>query len=175
MSLSQTKLFNTWEEYYPKVYGYFLRRVNNQTDVEDLTSVTLTAFLEKLRSEMEIKNKNGFLWKIAHNQLCVFIKNKSKNPISVSVDEGSFAENFDMEVEETKSDYLEKRLEGLHKCIQNVLTGESYQIVFEIILKDKKSQEVASLLNLKADTVRQKLKRSLNKIRSKCKAVWQTI
>jgi hypothetical protein len=37
MPLSQTKLFNTWEEYYPKVYGYFLRRVNNHTDVEDLT------------------------------------------------------------------------------------------------------------------------------------------
>jgi RNA polymerase sigma-70 factor (ECF subfamily) len=174
MSLSQTELFNIWEEYYPKVYGYFLRRVDNHTDVEDLTSITLTAFLEKLRSEEEIKNKNAFLWKIAHNQLCVFIKNKSKSPITVSVDEASFVENFDIRVEETKSEYLQKRFEALHKCIQNILTGENYQIVFEIIIKDKKSPEVASLLNLKPDTVRQKLKRSLNKIRSKCKTVWQT-
>lgn len=174
MSLSETQLLNTWKEYYPKVYSYFLRRVDNRMDIEDLTSVTLTAFLEKLRSELEIKNKHAFLWKITHNQLCLFIRNKSKNPISISVDVQSFVDNFDTEVENTRSDYLETRFQFLHKCIQKVLKGESYQIVSEIILNDKKSPEVAQSLNLKASTVRQKLKRSLAKIRNKCKAVWQT-
>jgi DNA-directed RNA polymerase specialized sigma24 family protein len=26
-----------WSEYYPKVYGYFFRRLNSREDVEDLT------------------------------------------------------------------------------------------------------------------------------------------
>ena len=32
---------NLFEIHYPKIYGYFFRRVNNQVDVEDLTMITI--------------------------------------------------------------------------------------------------------------------------------------
>jgi hypothetical protein len=32
--MTQKQIQNNWEEYYPKVFGYFFRRLNNQADVE---------------------------------------------------------------------------------------------------------------------------------------------
>ena len=57
-TITESSLFALWDELYPKVYAYFLRRVDNRLDVEDLTSITLTSFLEKYRRNPDkINNK----------------------------------------------------------------------------------------------------------------------
>jgi DNA-directed RNA polymerase specialized sigma24 family protein len=68
-----------WEIYYPKVYGYFFRRLNNRLDVEDLTSLVLSQFFQTLLDQEKasrILNQNAYLWKIARNQLATFIDTK---------------------------------------------------------------------------------------------------
>jgi len=173
MHLEQNDLFNIWEEYYPKVYGYFLRRVENRMDVEDLTSITLTGFLQKIQQdEKSIENKHAFLWRIAHNQLCLFIKSKSKNPIAINIESENLPDVEDSGAENQRSKSFQDRLDSLQKCIQKTISGEDYIIVCEIILADKKSPEVAQKLNLQPATVRQRFSRGLKKIREKCKAIW---
>ena len=164
-----------WLEYHPKVYGYFFRRVNNRQDVEDLTSITLSVFVEKiLNPNILIKSPQGFLWKIAHNQLLVFINLKSKNAIAVTTFEDF--ENYkpeEISVETTQAQSLKFRKEKLLECVQNQLSETELYIVKKLIMDDIKAVDLARQTKQKPENIRQKLSRSLKKLRDKCKKIWE--
>ena len=172
--MSYTNINYEWEFYYPKVYGYFFRRVDNRLDVEDLTSLVLSQFLEIILDEQKsvrILNKNAYLWKIAHNQLVTFINTKSKQIVSVGLND-SF-EIIDERAELEKSSYYRNRIENLLHCIKQNLNGTDFNIVNLSLVEDRKSPEVAVILNLTALNVRKRLSRSVSKLKDKCKNVWQ--
>ena len=175
-TITESSLFALWDELYPKVYAYFLRRVDNRLDVEDLTSITLTSFLEKYRRNPDkINNKYAFLWKIAHNQLCLFIKTKSKNFIPISLENEMEEKNIDIEVENYRSSELQKRIEKLIQCVETNLKNPELQIVKRVIMNDEKSVNLSQELNLTPANIRQKLSRSLKKLKTKCQSVWLEI
>lgn len=158
-----------WDEYYPKVFGYFYRRVNNRQDVEDLTSLTLVGFFAAIQRS-EAVSQNALIWRIAHNQLVNFIRTKSKNPISIDF---STDENIlDEKVENIRSDNYIYKMEALLQCINNQLTDEQKSIVQSSIIDDKKSHDIAIEMNMTASNVRQILSRSINKLKAKCKQLW---
>lgn len=158
-----------WNDYYPKVYGYFFRRLNNREDVEDLTSVCLSTFFTKfLDSPDQIKNPTAYLWKIVYNQLNLFLRNKMKNPIPIGIDDDFEAPQSD---DEFSQSFLEKTKEVWE--IAKVNCSDQELLILEaIFLDNKKSSQVAAEMNLKADTVRQRLKRTLDKLRRYCKPIW---
>lgn len=168
--MNEEEFEKTWNEYYPKVYGYFFRRVSQRTDVEDLTSTTLSVFYQK-HIGTTITNPNAYLWKIAHFQLLAYIKNKSKSPIYVSIEENFTA---DSEIDSQKSDYLISKKSDIKTCISQYATEEEREIIEYIIIDEKSSQDVASILGLKADSVRQKLHRAIKKLRLRCLHIWNT-
>lgn len=172
-TMSAFNLDSVWEEYYPKVYGYFFRRVNTREDVEDMTSMTMTQFCQTLQNPektQKIKSLNAYLWKIAHNQLADFIRFKTKRPITVGFDDNA---NFvDESVEKLQSRYFDDRKVGLLKCIQKSLDKIDLTIVVDSVINDYKSEELAIKLGLSASNIRQKLSRSLKKLRQKCRQVW---
>lgn len=91
--MNEIEIQKLWNTYYPKVYGYFFRRVTSISDVEDITSIVLTSFFKTLldpEKHQKIQNLDYYLWKIAHNQLASFINLKSKQPIFVSLEEEFF-------------------------------------------------------------------------------------
>ena len=163
----------SWDYWYPLVFGYFYRRLENREEVEDLTSKTLTAFLT---TEKKVENPKAFVWQIAKNQLCIFIRQKNKalltmseqdmEGLSSSIDEGSlieqkgYSENFLMK--------KKKLLELIEKSLKDV----EYQIVYQSIILKKNSTEIGQSLNLKPATVRQKLKRSVSKLKGKYQGLW---
>jgi RNA polymerase sigma-70 factor, ECF subfamily len=158
-----------WDEYYPKLFGYFYRRVNNRQDVEDLTSLTLVGFFAAIQRS-EAVSQNALIWRIAHNQLVNFIRTKSKNPISIDF---STDENIlDEKVENIRSDNYIYKMEALLQCINNQLTDEQKSIVQSSIIDDKKSHDIAIEMNMTASNVRQILSRSINKLKAKCKQLW---
>jgi RNA polymerase sigma factor (sigma-70 family) len=160
-----------WYQYYPKVFGYFFRRVNNREDVEDLTSITLTNFLQKwLEKGQEIQHREGYLWRIAHNQLANFIRHKSKKPVPLAIDEDWQLIDEKLEVE--YSHYFRERVQALIKCVQDFLDPTQYRLVKESIFHDRKSPELAEELDMTPANVRQKLSRALQKVRRKCRNLW---
>ena len=165
-----------WLEYHPKVYGYFFRRVNNRLDVEDLTSITLSVFVEKvLNPDIVINSPQGFLWKIAHNQLLVFINLKTKSPLPATTLEDF--ENYQPEqisIETTEAQALKFRKEKLLECVQNQLTETESFIVEKLIMEDVKAVDLAKQTKQKPENIRQKLSRSLKKLRDKCKQIWES-
>jgi RNA polymerase sigma factor (sigma-70 family) len=162
-----------WEEYYPKVYGYFFRRLNNRLDVEDLTSIVLTYFLQTISDPEKsgrVQNRNAYLWKIAHNQLATFIRTKSKQVMTVGFDENT--DSIDEKLENERSWNFKDRTEKLLHCIEKNLKDLDLQIVKQSLIEDRISSEVATNLNLTAVNVRKRLSRSVTKLRKECQKVW---
>jgi RNA polymerase sigma factor (sigma-70 family) len=162
-----------WDYYYPKIYGYFYRRLNNRIDVEDLTSVTLTQFFQVMLDEeksRKIEDPLAYAWKIAHNQLVYFIKTKSTQKVTVGLVDELFS--IDDDFERLESENFRLRKEQLMGCVQKTLTGQDYQIVIMSVIEDRKSAEVGDALELSSDTVRQRLVRALKKLREHCRQIW---
>ena len=165
-----------WEYWYPRVYGYFYKRIDNKSAVEDLTSETInTVFLAE-----NIKNFKAYLWKVAHNYLVRYINTKQTDLMLVNWDESldlanSVQPNFSIEegVENTRSQNYLRLKEQMLKCFNHHITNQmDKQIVNLSIIQEKNSSQIATELNLKADNIRQKLSRTLKKVKSKCIQIW---
>jgi RNA polymerase sigma-70 factor, ECF subfamily len=172
--MTSEQINNIWDDYYPKVYGYFFRRVNSREDVEELSSITMHGFLDGLSNpQKQITNPQAFLWKIAHNQLVTFIRFKSKQQIPISIDDDN---DFVIdETEETnRGEHYKTKVTELMQCLRNQLKNTDLEIVELSILDDRKSYEVAEMINISAANVRKRLSRSLQKVRTKCLQLWQS-
>jgi RNA polymerase sigma factor (sigma-70 family) len=161
-----------WEEYYPSVYGYFFRRVNNRIDVEDLTSCVMTVFLDNmLDKDKQIQNPHGFLWKIAYNHLAQFIRTKSKQVMSIGLEDTDF--EVSAEIEDRRSFHYQAKIQDLMTCVQKNLKDIELVIIEQVVMLDRKATEVCVELGLSAENTRQKLSRSLKKLRKNCLDIWQ--
>jgi len=186
--INKNQIIESWDYWYPLVFGYFYRRLNNRQDVEDLTSNTLTA----LFLNSEVTNPRGFIWQTARNQLYKFIDQKTKNPHPVSLDiqdhqnsfgdypetfgftnrDSAFANLDDSDLENKYSDHYQAKIDQLIGCCRNHLEEKDYQIVCLSIMEEKNSTQIAQAFNLKPATVRQKLKRCLGKLKQSCLELW---
>ena len=92
-----------------------------------------------------------------------YIRKKDKTKVSTldeNYEEKSFSNEFNL------------KLENLKKCIQSQLSTQDQEIIEMSVMSDFSSQNVAEKLNLTAANVRQKLSRSIKKLRQKCRQVW---
>jgi RNA polymerase sigma factor (sigma-70 family) len=165
-----------WKTRYDQVYGYFYRRVNSRSDVEDLTMETLERFY---LSEKKIDNLNAFLWGIARNKMLEYIRYKGKNQFQELPDWNDI-ENNQINTNELQDNWLENyrsaeyqaKLDRLKECTKNQLSDLDMEIVELCVAQDFKSAEVATKLNITPDNTRQRLSRALKKLREKCREVW---
>jgi RNA polymerase sigma factor (sigma-70 family) len=151
-----------YDHWYSRIYGYFYRRLESQSDVREMTADTLTDFFTY---QKEIENPKSFIFKIAENKLKSFIKNKSNKPFVADIDE----------VDETTASYSShyfERSSALVDCAKNQLKPEQFSIVEMCVLCDFTAVRTAEELNLSSTNVRQILSRSLKKLREKCKQLW---
>jgi RNA polymerase sigma factor (sigma-70 family) len=168
-------LYNIWNEYYPKVYGYFFKRVDNKNDVDDLTSLVMEKYLNLFQDSEkanQVTNKHAYLWKIANNQLADFIKNKQKRIVTIGLND----ELFSLEVELEKnysSRYLDK-FSCLIDCMRESLKDQDLRIVQMSFLEEFNSKEIGQILNLTSENVRKKLSRSISKLKTSCRDIWAT-
>jgi RNA polymerase sigma factor (sigma-70 family) len=156
-----------WNYWFDRVYAYFYRRVGNREDVEDLSYSTLEDFFLK---DKKIDNPQAFLWGIARNKMREYIRSKKRNPVSID-DKDSLNEPKYTKPEEISEYYLEK-IDTLKDCIKKELKETDQKIIELNILHDFSSKEVAEKLGTTPENVRQRLSRSLKKLRQKCKEIW---
>jgi RNA polymerase sigma factor (sigma-70 family) len=162
MNLTQQQITELWNEYYPRVYGYFFKRVTSQTDVDDLTSVTLTGFIQNLDTK-EILQPAGFLWKIARNQLCLYIKHKSKNPISID-NLGEFESLETTEDTEISQKYQDLLQEVLLKA-ESFLTADDLSILKRSYFEQQTSTQIARDMDTTPGNIRIRLMRITQKLK----------
>ena len=160
-SLTQTE----WNQWYNKVYGYFFRRLDSRSDVEDLTALTLNDFFLK----ENVKNPQGLIWVIARNKLTDFIRAKPKHQTTALE---NLPESLISQADPYSDTYL-SRVEHLKDCVKKNLKEQDYIIVEMCAVCDFSSEVVAAEMNLTPANVRQKLSRSLKKVREICRRIWQ--
>jgi RNA polymerase sigma factor (sigma-70 family) len=193
--MNNQTLQQEWDYYYPKVYGYFFRRISNKSDVEDLTAMVLHKFFEVLISpgkSANLTNKNAYLWKIAYNHLADFIQNKQKRPLTIDIEdefetpdnsiEKFYSKRYQeripylvriFKIEKFYSKRYQERVKNLLKCIKTQVKDLEYKIIEMSFFEELTSIEISKVLNLKPPTIRQKLSRSLKKVREQCKKLRQ--
>lgn len=179
MDKSKKELKATWDEYYPKVYGYFYKRLDDKYVVEELVIQTMTTSL----MAKNVKSFRAYIWKVSHNYLVRYIQTKNTNPMIISWDEASDlgVESIPVfEIDRVKenliSDNYKLKKASLRECIENNLKTETEkEIVTLSIHQEKNSSEISRILNIKPGTVRQKLARTLSKLRSNCIDLWSAL
>jgi|LakMenEpi03Aug12_release.lakeMendotaPanAssembly.Ray.scaffolds.fasta_scaffold183268_2 RNA polymerase sigma factor (sigma-70 family) len=163
--MTENEINQLWEKYYPKIYGYFYKRVSNLADVDDLSSTTANAFFETLLDTHKldkIHQLESYLFKIAHNQLVNFIKFKSKQPTLIGL-----TDQFDIspEAQQARSENYESQISAIFNFAKNCLSDEENKILELNLKQELNSIEIGQKLNLKPNTVRQKLKRIIAKLK----------
>ena len=158
MNLQESE-YNYW---YDRVFGYFLRRVANYHESQDLTSQVLADFF--LYPPEKISSDTGLIWKITKNYFYNYLRNAKKTDLIVDIENQKIVSEYSTE--------HNLRLETLQKCMEKKLNPLDISILKMSILEDFKSSTIGEKLGLSSDNVRQKLSRSLKKIRKYCKSAW---
>lgn len=162
----------TWDYWYPLVYGYFFKRVNNRADVEEMTSTTITSLLLK----KDVQSPNAFIWQTAKNQLLLYITKKTKQPNIVQINEQTQVAYLPQEASPESEELISPRYQHvvtkLMECVEKNLTEEEVKITKMSIIEEQNSTQISESLSLKANTIRQKLKRAIYKLKQKCVDIW---
>ena len=176
---SQGQSQEFWDRWYSPLYGYFYKRVNNQSDVEDLTSSTLSSLLINPKiTNGEVDKLYGYIWKVAHNHLVKYINTKTTEPTLVSVEDIENTISWippeqEIEISSVYSENYKTRSKELMDCTNNYLEDPiDKQLIYMSVVEDCNSTQIGVKLNLKPDTVRQKLRRLITKIRTNCLTLW---
>lgn len=162
----EVEMLKIWEKYYPRVYGYFFRRIDNQQDIEDLTSLCLTILLEQSQQKV-IKNIDLYLWKIVFNQLQEYFRSKSKIPVSLEIIENISQKELEIwekkQQENQKNDQHQKLIELIINTAKKFLKPQELDLFFSYYQESNVFLE--QKYNLKPATLRQRIKRIKTKLK----------
>lgn len=161
-----------YDQYYPKIFGYVLRRTANLEAAQDITSET---FFKALKNLWQFRWRNlpfsSWLYKIAANEVNqYFRKAEYKNSISLEElqDQGfelastSSPESELMEAQEE----LKQHQEFLEIQARIVQLPAKYQEVIALRFFEKKQiNEIAEILGKKEGTVKSLLHRAVERLR----------
>jgi RNA polymerase sigma factor (sigma-70 family) len=154
-----------WNQWYNAIYGYVYRRVSVTTAVEEITTNVLEDFFMQDTGTI-MRDEKSYIFGIARNKVLYWIRSKYRTVNTVELDE-----SWDTAKDEHSIEY-KTRMNLLMECAKNKLSLDEFTLVELSVLYDYSSPEVAQKLNLTAATVRQRLSRTLKKLRTLCTKAW---
>ena len=161
-----------YDLYYPKIFGYVLRRTANLEAAQDITSET---FFNALRKLWQFRWRNisfsAWLYKIATNEINqYFRKAEYKKSLSLEeLQEQGFepisSHNPESELIEAQ-EKLEQHQDFLEIQVKIVRLPAKYQEVITLrFFEQKQLREIAEILGKKEGTVKSLLHRAVEKLK----------
>lgn len=158
-----------YEQHYPKIFGYILKRTANFEIAQDITSETFFKALKKLW-QFHWKNIpfSSWLYRIANNEIANYFRKNKHKPVPLE----SIPEPFSTSNSNPSADILEAEEElkkhqdflALQKEISKL--SVKYQEVIILRFFDKKQiKEIAEILGKREGTIKSLLHRGLEKLR----------
>ncbi|MBR3873339.1 MAG: sigma-70 family RNA polymerase sigma factor [Clostridia bacterium] len=147
-------------QYVNAVFGFCMKRLNNIEDARDLSQEILCEAAAALK-HTQVEYLNGWLWRIAHNRYCRFIRGKKR--MTISFDGGAFDETAAEEEEDWKEE-LQAAFDALH-----TLSALHREIMVDFYVKGLSCDEIAKVHRLPSKTVRSRLFYGRDKLRKR----WQ--
>jgi len=161
-----------YDQYYPKVFGYILRRTANLEVAQDITSET---FLNALRKLWQFRWRNisfsSWLYKIAANEINQYFR-KAEYKKSVSLEELQeqgfeliSSHNPESELIEAQ-EKLKQHQDFLEIQGKVVRLPAKYQEVIALrFFEQKQIKEISEILGKKEGTIKSLLYRAVEKLR----------
>jgi RNA polymerase sigma-70 factor (ECF subfamily) len=161
-----------YDQYYPKIFGYVLRRSANLEAAQDITSETFLKALNKLwQFRWRSVSFSSWLYKIATNEVNQYFR-KAEYKKSVSLEElqeqgfellsSHDPENELIEAQEKLKQYQDF-LEIQVKIVQ--LPAKYQEVIALRFFEKKQIKEIAEILGKKEGTVKSLLYRAVEKLR----------
>jgi RNA polymerase sigma-70 factor (ECF subfamily) len=161
-----------YDQYYPKIFGYILRRTANLEVTQDLTSETFFSALNKLwQFRWRNISFSSWLYKIATNEINQYFR-KAEYKKSISLEElqeqgfeptsPDDPENELIEAQEKlrqHQDFLE--IQG--KIVQ--LPAKYQEVIALRFFEQKQIKEICEILGKKEGTIKSLLSRAVEKVR----------
>ena len=161
-----------YDQYYPKIFGYILRRTANLEAAQDLTSET---FLNALRKLWQFQWRNisfsSWLYKIAANEINQYFR-KAEYKKSISLEELEEQGFEPVSPNDPESELVEaqEKLKQHQDFLE--IQGEivrlpaKYQEVITLrFFEQKQIKEISEILGKKEGTVKSLLHRAVEKLR----------
>jgi RNA polymerase sigma factor (sigma-70 family) len=161
-----------YDNYYPKIFGYILRRTANLEAAQDLTSETFFKALQKLwQFRWRNISFSAWLYKIATNEINQYFR-KAEYKKSISLEElreqgfePISPQNPESELIEAQ-EKLEQHREFLAVQDKIVRLPAKYQEVIALrFFEQKQINEISEILGKKEGTVKALLHRAVEKLR----------
>jgi RNA polymerase sigma-70 factor (ECF subfamily) len=161
-----------YDQYYPKIFGYVLRRTVNLEAAQDITSET---FFKALRRLWQFRWRNisfsSWLYKIASNEINqYFRKAEYKKSISLEELQEQGFEPISPNDPESKlieaQEKLKQHQDFLEIQVKIVRLPAKYQEVIALrFFEQKQIKEISEILGKKEGTVKSLLHRAVEKLR----------
>jgi RNA polymerase sigma-70 factor (ECF subfamily) len=161
-----------YDENYPKIFGYILKRV---ADIEIAKDITSQTFLKALKNIWKFKWRNisisAWLYRIANNEIANFFRKKREKSVSLEkvLEPISHSNPFNeivvaQEQLQKQKDFLkaQKEISRLRFRYQEVITLRFFE--------KKKIKEISEILGKKEGTVKSLIHRALKKLKKKLDA-----
>lgn len=162
-----------YDEYYPRIFGYVLRRTANLEIAQDVVSETFLKALKNLGRFKWIgafRSNSSFgawLYRIAANEIVNFYRRK-KPTVSLEIISDPPSDQNVLEEISLAEDELKKHAEFLAIQKEILLLPEKYQEVLALRFFEKKQiKEITEILGKNEGTVKSLIHRGLEKIKSK--------
>ncbi len=161
-----------YDQYYPKIFGYVLRRTANLEAAQDITSET---FLKALRKLWQFRWRNisfsSWLYKIAVNEISQYFR-KAEYKKSVSLEElqeQGFEPTspYDPESELIEAQEKLKQYQDFLEIQEEIvrLPAKYQEVITLRFFEQKQIKEIAEILGKKEGTIKSLLHRAVEKLR----------
>ena len=159
-SENEACLSGLYDEYYDRIARYAFVRIGNTADAEDIAS---EVFLKALDSIDRYQDRGlpmqAWLFKIAHNLVVDYLRNKSKKS-TLPLDTIEIAG----ETDPAEKAEINLEMERVHTAMQS-LTEEQREVVRLRFFGGLSSREVGELLNKNDGAVREMQRAAMEKLR----------
>ncbi|HPO62950.1 MAG TPA: RNA polymerase sigma factor [Candidatus Kapabacteria bacterium] len=144
-----------YSRYSSRIYAYCRRFIGYKEEAEDIFQDTFKKFYEAAQQEREMTNVFGFILKIARN-LCINSKRNQKR--TIEIDDSINISTKSRQDKEEMLDLIKQAIEELPPEYKDVLILREYQGLSYI--------EIAEMTNLSLGTVKVRIFRAKDKIRT---------
>jgi RNA polymerase sigma-70 factor (ECF subfamily) len=161
-----------YDQYYPKIFGYVLRRTANLEVAQDITSETFFNALRKLwQFQWRNVSFSSWLYKIATNEINQYFR-KAEYKKSVSLEELQEQGFEPISTDDPESELVEAQeqlkqyqdfLEIQGKIVR--LPAKYQEVIALRFFEQKQIKEIAEILGEKEGTIKSLLHRAVEKLR----------
>lgn len=145
-------------QYMPKIYGFAIKKAFSYEEAEELSSDIVTAVYLSLLSEKEIRNLDGYIWRISEHVYAKFVSAKKRRK-EVSLDGIDLPDDTPFFDEDSKSD-----IELLRREIA-FLTQARRNIVYSFYYENKPISVIAKETGIPEGTIKWHLNKARNDLK----------